>query len=114
MTAVATLPDGTPVEPGDGVRPLTLHRDLQWLFERVAGRLEARDPGAAQRLREASAHWLRHTNASSAVAAGVPLDVVGALLGHASLSTTSQYVHAESHRVAREMQRLWKTLDRSG
>jgi site-specific recombinase XerD len=44
------------------------------------------------------------------VAAGVPLDVVGALLGHASLTTTSQYVHAESHRVAKEMKRLWKQL----
>ena len=92
------------------MRPQTIHEDLQRLFERVAQRLEGKDRLGAQRLRLASAHWLRHTSASTAVAAGVPLDVVGALLGHANLTTTSQYVHAESHRVAKEMKKLWKQL----
>jgi integrase len=108
IETVTTLPDGTMAPRGDGVRPQTIHHDLQRLFERVAQRLEAKDRLGAQRLRLASAHWLRHTSASTAVAAGVPLDVVGALLGHASLSTTSQYVHAESHRVAKEIRKLWK------
>ncbi|WP_259375269.1 hypothetical protein [Azohydromonas australica] len=40
----------------------------------------------------------------------MPLDVVGALPGLASLTTTSQDVHAESHRVAKEMKKLWKQL----
>lgn len=111
VQTLTTLADGTPVARGDGVRPQTIHHDLQRLFERVAQRLEARDKLGAQRLRLASAHWLRHTSASTAVAAGVPLDVVGALLGHASLTTTSQYVHAESHRVAKEMKKLWKQLE---
>jgi site-specific recombinase XerD len=110
IETVTTLPDGTPASRGDGVRAQTIHHDLQRLFERVAQRLEAKDRLGAQRLRQASAHWLRHTSASTAVAAGVPLDVVGALLGHASLTTTSQYVHAESHRVAKEMRKLWKQL----
>ncbi len=110
IETVTALPDGTPAFKGDGVRPQTIHDDLQRLFERVAQRLEGKDRVGAQRLRLASAHWLRHTSASTAVAAGVPLDVVGALLGHASLTTTSQYVHAESHRVAKEMKKLWKQL----
>ena len=110
VETVTALPDGTPAFKGDGVRPQTIHEDLQRLFERVAQRLEGKDRVGAQRLRLASAHWLRHTSASTAVAAGVPLDVVGALLGHASLTTTSQYVHAESHRVAKEMKKLWKQL----
>ena len=110
IETVTALPDGTPAYKGDGVRPQTIHDDLQRLFERVAQRLEGKDRVGAQRLRLASAHWLRHTSASTAVAAGVPLDVVGALLGHASLTTTSQYVHAESHRVAKEMKKLWKQL----
>jgi integrase len=110
IETVTALPDGTPAYKGDGVRPQTIHEDLQRLFERVAQRLEGKDRLGAQRLRLASAHWLRHTSASTAVAAGVPLDVVGALLGHASLTTTSQYVHAESHRVAKEMKKLWKQL----
>jgi integrase len=110
VETVTALPDGTPAYKGDGVRAQTIHEDLQRLFERVARRLEGKDRLGAQRLRLASAHWLRHTSASTAVAAGVPLDVVGALLGHASLTTTSQYVHAESHRVAKEMKKLWKQL----
>jgi integrase len=110
VETVTTLPDGSTASKGDGVRAQTIHHDLQRLFERVAQRLEAKDRLGAQRLRQASAHWLRHTSASTAVAAGVPLDVVGALLGHASLTTTSQYVHAESHRVAKEMKKLWKQL----
>jgi integrase len=109
IETVTVLPDGPPAYKGDGVRPQTIHEDLQRLFERVAQRLEGKDRLGAQRLRLASAHWLRHTSASTAVAAGVPLDVVGALLGHANLTTTSQYVHAESHRVA-EMKKLWKQL----
>jgi site-specific recombinase XerD len=86
------------------MRAQAIHRDLQRLFERV----DASDPAATQRLRQTSAHWLRHTSASHAVVVGVPLDVVRALLGHASLSTTSQYLHVEPHRVAREMRKLWE------
>ena len=41
-----------------------------------------------------SAHWLRHANASHALDAGAPPHVVQATLGHASLATTSRYVHA--------------------
>lgn len=36
---------------------------------------------------------LRHTFASSALAAGVPLDVIGRLLGHRKLQTTLRYSH---------------------
>jgi integrase/recombinase XerD len=39
-------------------------------------------------------HMLRHTAATSWVRAGVDLDVVQALLGHASLASTTVYLHA--------------------
>lgn len=110
VETMTKLPNGGLAAVGDGVRAQAIHEDLQRLFERVAQRLDATSPTDAQQLRRASAHWLRHTSASHAVAVGVPLDVVGALLGHSSLSTTSQYVHAESHRVAHEMRKLWKQL----
>jgi hypothetical protein len=108
---VTALPDGTPAYKGDGVRPQTIYDDLQRLFERVAQSLDGKDRLGAQRLRLASAHWLGHTSASTAVAAGVPLDVVGTLLGHASLTTTSHYVHAESHRVTKEMKKLLEAAE---
>ncbi len=41
------------------------------------------------------------------------LDVVGALLGHARLTTTA-HVHAESHRVAKETKKQWKPLGVTG
>lgn len=46
-------------------------------------------------------HDLRHAYVSSAVAAGVPLDVVGARIGHASISTTKLYMHLRSDAVRR-------------
>jgi integrase len=93
--------------PGDGVRPQTIHRTLDELFSRAAARVAIQDRNAADKLRSASAHWLRHTCATDAVAAEVPLDVVGSLLGHASLSTTSRYVHTEGRRRLKEMKKFW-------
>jgi integrase/recombinase XerD len=45
-------------------------------------------------LRLVSPHWLRHAHASHALDRNAPIHVVQATLGHASLSSTSRYVHA--------------------
>lgn len=43
-------------------------------------------------------HDLRHTYASNAIANGVPLEVVGKLLGHTQYQTTMRYAHlADNH-----------------
>ena len=41
-----------------------------------------------------SPHWFRHAAASHALDRGAPVHLVQATLGHASLTTTSRYVHA--------------------
>ena len=41
-----------------------------------------------------SPHWLRHAHASHALDRGAPLSLVRDTLGHASISTTSAYLHA--------------------
>ncbi len=41
-----------------------------------------------------SPHWFRHSHASHALDRNAPIHVVQATLGHASLATTSKYVHA--------------------
>ena len=60
------------------------YRAAKRFFERVA-----RDCGFPVR-----PHMLRHTAATSWVRAGTDLDVVRDLLGHASLASTTVYLHA--------------------
>jgi integrase len=50
-------------------------------------------------LANTSAHAFRHTFGTRAVAREMPIDVVQAILGHASLQTTSIYVRAERRRM---------------
>jgi site-specific recombinase XerD len=73
-------------------------------FERCATHMWGRDKRAAERIREASTHWLRHTYGSHSAARGVPQDVLQANLGHESLATTSIYVRAEKARKHRAVQ----------
>lgn len=40
-------------------------------------------------------HWLRHAHASHALDRGAPIHVVQAGLGHASVATTSKYLHVK-------------------
>lgn len=44
--------------------------------------------------KEASAHYLRHSNASHSLEAGAPIHVVRDTLGHASIQTTDKYLHS--------------------
>jgi site-specific recombinase XerD len=48
----------------------------------------------AQRLEQASAHWLRHTAGSHMTDHEVDLRHVRDNLGHESISTTSNYLHS--------------------
>ena len=87
--------------------PLTTARIydiLSGAFERCAQSVYAVDKRAAERIQEASTHWLRHTYGSHAAARGVPQDVLQANLGHESLATTSIYVRAEKARKHKAMQ----------
>jgi len=93
---------------GDGVRPQTIHRSLKELFALVSTYCEFNDPTSLVQITRSTAHWLRHTAATNAVAAEVPLDVVAATLGHTSMATTSRYVRAGRSRKIAEMQRIWK------
>jgi hypothetical protein len=85
------------------VAAATLAADLKRFFRRAAREIGREDPKAATRFERASAHWLRHTHGSHAVAANVPIEVVQNNLGHASLSTTTIYVTSEKRRRYREM-----------
>lgn len=92
--------------PYAGLSALTLARLVKQCAERAAR--SSGDPHQSKRLRNATAHWLRHSHASHALEAGVDLAAVQANLGHASLSTTSVYVSVEQKRRMQQMQQFWK------
>lgn len=43
---------------------------------------------------QVSPHWLRHAHASHSLDRGAPIHLVQTTLGHASVATTSRYLHA--------------------
>jgi integrase/recombinase XerD len=67
---------------GGFLRPLAVYRIVRQAAER------------AQIEGKISPHWLRHAHASHALDRGAPIHLVQATLGHASLATTSRYLHA--------------------
>lgn len=83
------------------------HRQLKRFFSACADQLASNDAAAADRLRQASTHWMRHTHISHALDAGVPVEVVQQNVGHVSLDTTSRYVRTEQARRQAMMQKLW-------
>jgi site-specific recombinase XerD len=87
-----------------------LFRVLKSHFEARALALESSEPVAAQQLRRASGHWLRHSFATNALQSGMPIDVVQKALGHASVSTTDRYLTSEARRIDEEMEKISSTM----
>ena len=92
-----------------------LHEVLKEIFRASAARLRAQGPefeAAAAHLEAASAHWVRHT-AGSHLSEKADLKVVRDNLGHANISTTSIYLHAEDdarHDATSAVQHVgWRT-----
>jgi len=72
---------------------------LQMCFDTAARQLvEEKRIDDAFAIVAASAHWLRHTSASSEVRNGRPLIDLQYDLGHDNLQTTSRYVHDDQKR----------------
>lgn len=96
---------------GGKSKPMTrsaVHLVVKTVFENTAKRLETRGEdfvGRANVLRQASAHWLRHTAGSRMTDGDVDLRHVRDNLGHESLTTTSNYLHSEDDQRHRETER---------
>jgi integrase/recombinase XerD len=93
---------------GQSRKPLTragLHRIVKQVFSGAAAALRERGVEYAQRanrLEQGSAHWLRHSAGSHMADQQVDVRLVRDNLGHASLTTTSQYLHVDDDRRHRE------------
>ena len=66
------------------------------------------DAKGAERFHKASTHWVRHSHASHAIAAGMPIEIAQQNLGHASLATTTIYVTTEKRRRMKAVEAFWK------
>ena len=86
-----------------GITAARVRAVLRRFFEQAAQQLESAAPAVAQKLRRATPHWLRHTHATHALEAGVELTTVRDNLRHASVATTSVYLHTDQARRARQM-----------
>lgn len=88
---------------GAGLTGARLWAVMKRFFKQAAVELEPINLALADKLRRASPHWMRHTHATHALARGAALTTVRDNLRHASISTTSGYLHTDEARRAKEM-----------
>jgi site-specific recombinase XerD len=86
-----------------GITARRLWAAMKRFFATSATVLADINPALAEKLGRASPHWLRHSHASYALESGADLTTVRDNLRHASVSTTSLYLHADDERRARQI-----------
>jgi site-specific recombinase XerD len=86
-----------------GITGARLWSVMRRFFVRAAEVIQAHSPTVAEKLRRASPHWMRHTHATHALAHGAELTTVRDNLRHASISTTSVYLHGDEAKRAKQM-----------
>ena len=87
-----------------GTLPGARLTDLQPFWQRVRARAG---------LKDVRIHDLRHTFASTAVASGQGLPMIGKLLGHTQLQTTARYAHLAADPIKSAADSVSSTLQRS-
>lgn len=92
-----------------GISAARLWQVMKRFFKQVARVIEAENPATADKLRRASPHWMRHTHATHALARGAELTTVRDNLRHASIQTTSIYLHGDEVKRARQMEGAFGT-----
>jgi site-specific recombinase XerD len=95
-TSLVTTLEDNDVATGTGsITATRLRQVMQRFFVQAAALVQDDHPVIADKLRRASPHWMRHTHATHALALGVELDCVRDNLRHASIATTSTYLHGD-------------------
>lgn len=99
-TAPPTAPlVGSVLDPMSPVGYTSLYEHVRGWIRRAA-KSSRLSESERLRLTRASTHWLRHTFGARAVAREVPLDVIQAQMGHATIVTTMRYGRAPLKRRA--------------
>ena len=92
-----------------GITCARLRKLLERFFETVATTVESEQPALAAKVRLATPHWMRHTHATHSLAKGVELTTVRDNLRHASIATTSIYLHGDDIKRAKQMREAFRT-----
>lgn len=101
LSAIPTAIESTPLVMSLAGRtdrfltPTAIYLIVKEVFRRSAAALDPLDPAASARLSRASTHWLRHTSATHQADAGNDIRFIQKNLRHASIETTSIYLHAD-------------------
>ncbi|MCK6422845.1 MAG: site-specific integrase [Aquabacterium sp.] len=90
-------------EDGSGISSWRMWRVMKRFFATAAEVVEEGNPALADKLRQATPHWTRHTHATHLLEGGAELTTVRDNLRHASLATTSMYLHTDDARRARQV-----------
>ncbi len=88
---------------GGAITGTRLWAVMHRFFETAADLVDEQSPTLAEKLRRASPHWMRHTHATHALAHGAELTTVRDNLRHASISTTSVYLHGDDAKRASQL-----------
>jgi site-specific recombinase XerD len=96
-------------DSGAAISSVRLWGVLRRFFRLAADSIEADHPPLAEKLRRASPHWMRHTHATHALGRGAELTTVRDNLRHASVSTTSIYLHSDEVKRARQIGEAFAT-----
>ncbi|CAN5475763.1 phage integrase family protein [soil metagenome] len=94
-----------------GITDTRLRSLMGRFFKQAAELVDADNPGLAHKLRRASPHWMRHTHATHALGHGAELTTVRDNLRHASISTTSIYLHGDDLKRARQLSAAFAPRD---
>ncbi|HUV71165.1 MAG TPA: tyrosine-type recombinase/integrase [Terracidiphilus sp.] len=94
------------------VSTATLHQILTGCFAQVAEEIDAEDTKAAERLKSATTHWMRHTFGTMNANRNTPVQLIQAALGHADVGTTGIYLAAERRQRAQVMNEFFNEIAR--
>lgn len=97
------LVGGLGLDPDGGITGARLWSVVRRFFATAADIIENDHAVLAEKLRKASPHWMRHTHATHALSRGAELTTVRDNLRHASVSTTSIYLHSDEIKRARQI-----------
>ncbi|AQV99374.1 Integrase (plasmid) [Cupriavidus necator] len=95
------------LERSEGITTPRLRDVLRRFFLLAAESIQTDHPALADKLRRATPHWMRHTHATHALAQGATLTTVRDNLRHASITTTSIYLHDDEVQRARQLEQAF-------